>query len=131
MPDYTAKKIDDMYATYRGGFKHARAELGVTSFGFQVIDLPPNANLYPEHDHAEAGQEEVFIPLAGSGRIDIEGESVDLEPGVMVRVGATTKRKLVTTDHSMRVLAIGGTPGQAYEPSPSTDVGAPDPLARN
>ena len=131
MPDYTVKRIDDMYSTYLGGFKHARAELGVTAFGFQVVDLPPNMDSYPEHDHAEAGQEEVFIPLHGKGAIEIEGEPTALEPGVMVRVGPTTKRKLVTHDHSLRVLVIGGTPGEAYEPPASTEVGAPDPLARS
>jgi mannose-6-phosphate isomerase-like protein (cupin superfamily) len=130
MPDYTAKKIDDMYATYLGGFKHARAELGVTSFGMQVIDFPPNTHGHPEHDHSENGQEEVYVVLSGSGRIEIEGEHVRLEPGVIVRVGPRTKRKIVTEDQPMRLLALGGTPGKAYEPSPSTEVGAPDPLAR-
>lgn len=131
MADYTVRNIDDMYSTYLGGFKHARAELGVTAFGFQVVDMPPNLDSYPEHDHAEAGQEEVFIPLHGKGAIEIEGDSIPLEPGVMVRVGPTAKRKLVTHDHSMRVLVIGGTPGKPYEPAPGTEVGAPDPLARD
>jgi hypothetical protein len=41
--DYTAKRIGDMEAIYRGNFFRARAELGVESFGMQVIDMPPNA----------------------------------------------------------------------------------------
>jgi len=131
MPDYTLKKIDDMYATYGGAFKHARAELGVTSFGFQVIDLAPNSDAYPEHDHTHNDQEEVYIPLSGAADMDIEGEHVSLEPGTMVRVGVGTKRKLTTTDQPLRVLIIGGVPGRAYEPDPSTEVGAPDPIAQH
>ncbi len=61
MAGHTLKRIDDMEAAYRGGFKRARAELGVESFGVQVIDMPPSFEHYPEHDHAEDGQEEVYL----------------------------------------------------------------------
>ncbi|HSC20868.1 MAG TPA: hypothetical protein VLC07_03990 [Solirubrobacterales bacterium] len=74
MSDYTVKKIDEMEAVYLGAFKRARAELGVESFGLQVIDMPPNFDGYPEHDHAEDGQEEVFFALRGGGEIEIEGD---------------------------------------------------------
>src|ERR1700685_1265220 len=77
MSDYTAKKIKDMEAAFGGGFVKARAELGVTSFGMQVIQMPPGYEDYPLHDHAESGQEEVFLALKGSGWIDIEGERVE------------------------------------------------------
>jgi hypothetical protein len=30
----------------------------------------------------------------------------------------------------MRVLALGGVPGQAYEPPDVTKLGEPDPMAR-
>jgi mannose-6-phosphate isomerase-like protein (cupin superfamily) len=131
MADYTLKKIDDMYATYLGGMKHARAELGVTSFGMQVIDLPPNLDTYPEHDHSEAAQEEVYVVLAGSAEIEIDGETLTLEPGSMIRVGPDARRRLVTRDQPVRILALGGTPGEAYETLLNTEVGFPDPLAGN
>ena len=67
MADYTAKRIDDMEAGFGGGFVKVRAELGVTSFGMQVIRMPPNYDDYPEHDHAEDGQEEVYLALDGLG----------------------------------------------------------------
>ena len=68
-----------MEAAFGGGFVKARAELGVTAFGIQVIQLPPDYADYPEHDHAESGQEEVYLALGGSGWIDIEGERVELD----------------------------------------------------
>jgi hypothetical protein len=40
MADYTAVTIDEVEAIYRGAFKRARAALGVTAFGMQVIDIP-------------------------------------------------------------------------------------------
>ena len=124
MPDYTAKKIDQMEAGFGGGFIKARAELGVTAFGFQVIQLPPNFNDYPEHDHAESGQEEVYLALNGSGWLDVEGERVDLDAETLVRVGAETKRKVHSGPEGLRMLVIGGCPGEAYKISPNTELSA-------
>jgi mannose-6-phosphate isomerase-like protein (cupin superfamily) len=115
MADYTVKRINDMEGAFGGGLKKARAELGVTSFGMQVVDLPPNYSDYPEHDHAEHSQEEVFAVMRGSGKIDVEGEEVELTPDVLVRVGATAKRKIYAGPEGLRVLALGGTPGAAYQ----------------
>ena len=115
MSDYTAKRIKDMEAAFGGGFVKARAELGVTSFGMQVIQMPANYEDYPLHDHAESGQEEVFLALKGTGWIDIEGERVDLEPDVLVRVGPEPKRKVFAGPEGLRMLALGGTPGSPYE----------------
>jgi mannose-6-phosphate isomerase-like protein (cupin superfamily) len=130
MSDYTAKRIDDMEGIYLGAFKRARAELGVESFGMQVIDLPPNVDGHPEHDHAESGQEEVFLALRGSGEIEIDGDRVPLDTETMVRVGPGARRKLWPGGEGMRVLALGGVPGQAYETTDITKLGEPDPMAQ-
>jgi mannose-6-phosphate isomerase-like protein (cupin superfamily) len=125
MADYTAKRIDEMEAGFGGGFVKARAELGVTSFGMQVIQLPPNFTEYPEHDHAESGQEETFFAISGSGWMDIEGERVELDGATFVRVGPEAKRKIYSGADGIRVLALGGAPGEVYKPPPVTELGAP------
>jgi len=128
--NYTAKRIGEMEAIYRGAFKRARAELGVESFGMQVIDMPAGATAYPEHDHASDGQEEVYIALRGGGEIEIEGERVAFDPETMVRIGAGTKRKVWPGGEGVRLLIIGGVPGAVYSPPAVSQLGAPDPLAR-
>jgi mannose-6-phosphate isomerase-like protein (cupin superfamily) len=122
MADYTAKQIDQMEAAYGGGLKKARAELGVQSFGMQVIDLPPGYSDYPEHDHASDGQEEVYSAMRGSGEIDVEGERIPLTPDVLVRVGPATKRKIYAGPEGLRLLALGGTPGTAYRAAEFTEL---------
>ena len=129
MADYAVKRIDEMEAIVRGSFKKARAELGVSSFGIQVIDMPPNVDAYPEHDHSQDGQEEVYVAMRGGGEIEIEGERHPLDTDTMVRVSAGTKRKLYPGDEGMRVLVIGGVPGEAYAIRDFTELGAPDPFA--
>jgi mannose-6-phosphate isomerase-like protein (cupin superfamily) len=126
MSDYTAKRIDEMEASYGGGFVKARAELGVTSFGMQVIQMPPNYSDYPLHDHAESGQEEVFLALKGSGWIEIEDERVDLEPGLFVRVGPVPKRKVFAGPEGIQMLALGAAPGSVYEINPITELTGAD-----
>jgi mannose-6-phosphate isomerase-like protein (cupin superfamily) len=132
MPDYTVKKIDEMEGAFLGAFKRARAELGVEAFGMQVMDLPPNLDQFPEHDHADDGQEEVYVVLRGRGEIEIDGsERIPMDPDTMIRVGPATKRKLYTGDEPMRVLALGGAPGEVYKPPDVTKLGEPDPLAQS
>jgi mannose-6-phosphate isomerase-like protein (cupin superfamily) len=122
MADYTAKQIGDMEAAFGGGLKKARAELGVESFGMQVVDLPPNYGDYPEHDHESDGQEEVYSVMQGSGEIDVEGERIALTPDILVRVGPATKRKIYSGPDGLRLLALGGTPGAAYEAAEFTEL---------
>lgn len=124
MADYTAKRIDEMEAGFGGGFVKARAELGVKAFGFQVIQMPPDYTDYPEHDHAESGQEEVYVALSGSGSIDVEGEQMDLNPDTLVRIGPAAKRKVHAGPEGLRMLVIGGAPGRAYEAPAMTELGA-------
>ena len=127
MSGYKIKRIDDMEAVFYGAFKRARGELGVEAFGFNVIDMPPNADQYPEHSHADDGQEEVYVAMCGSGEIEIEAERHPIDLETMIRVGPGVSRKVWTGDDSLRLLIIGGVPGAAYEPSENSKLGAPDP----
>ncbi len=129
MSDYTATPISDMETFYKGLFRRARAEVGASSFGLAVIELEPESGEHPEHDHA-GGQEEVYVVLRGTGQMDVGGDTIELEPETIVRVGPDTKRRIRPGREGMRLLAIGGTPGQAYVAPSYTEVGAPDPLAR-
>jgi uncharacterized cupin superfamily protein len=129
MAGHAVKRIDDMEAVYGGAFKRVRAELGVESFGIQLIDLPPNFDGYPEHDHSEDGQEEVYVALRGSGEIEIEGERFPLDADHMARVASGVKRKVWPGDEGVRILIVGGVPGGTYEAPEISKLGVPDPMA--
>ncbi|HZO06132.1 MAG TPA: hypothetical protein VFB52_07070 [Solirubrobacterales bacterium] len=129
MSNYAVKEIDSMEAVYLGAFKRARAELGVESFGMAVIDLPPNFDQYPEHDHSHDQQEEVFLAMRGSGEIEIEGERFPLDDNHIARVAWQAKRKLLSGPEGIRVLALSGCPGKLYEAPEVSKLGEPDPMA--
>ena len=129
MAGHKVMKIDEMEGIYGGAFKRARASLGVESFGMQIIDMPPNYENYPEHDHAEDGQEEVYVTLSGGGEIEIEGERHPLDADHVSRVGSGVKRKVWPGPEGIRMLIVGGVPGSAYEAPGITKLGEPDPMA--
>lgn len=115
MADVTIKKTNEFDAAFGGSFKLVRDGLGVASFGIQMIEMPPNADQYPEHDHNHDGQEEVYTVIDGAATIQAGGEEFELTPGTFVRVGPSEKRKIVPGGSGCTLIAIGGTPGKAYE----------------
>lgn len=132
MPDVTLASIDEMETIYDGIARRARATLGVSAWGMQVMTLPANWDGYPDHSHdaatEEVGQEEVYIPLEGSALLRAGDESYELRPGIMVRVGPEQRRQILPGDEGIRFIALGGVPGTAYSPSPWTELGGPLPV---
>jgi hypothetical protein len=68
MADYTIKRFDEMEPILGGVLRRTRASLGATSFGMQILNMPPDGgDFYPNHDHAESGQEGDCSGGAGGG----------------------------------------------------------------
>ncbi len=97
-----------------GVFRQMRRALGVRSFGINQFELPPNADGL-EHDESDSGQEEVYVVLSGSGRMTVEGETVELVPGRWVLVSPEATRNMHAGPDGMSWLTVGAPPG-AYEP---------------
>ena len=128
--DYTAKPIGELEASWDGSFVRARASLGVTSFGMNIINLPPSSgDLYPEHSHRFSRQEEVYYALSGSADLVLPDGVVSLDPGgSMVRVARGTRRAVRSGPEGAQILVIGGVPGEAYTPQQNSELGAPETL---
>lgn len=117
MPDVTVKTIDELDSWKGGGqFRYAGKGLGVTGWGMNVAVLPPGWADYPEHDHADDGQEEVYLVLDGSATLHASGETWNLSRGSMARVGPAETRRIVPGEDGVTILALGGTPDPTYEP---------------
>ena len=99
-------------------FRPARAHLGVTSWGMNVMELDPYCTTHPEHDHVHDGQEELYVVLSGALTVQLPDGEVAMTAGQMLRVAPEHRRKLVTSEQGATVLALGGTPGQAFEVTP-------------
>jgi mannose-6-phosphate isomerase-like protein (cupin superfamily) len=108
MADVTVKRLEEFEAVFGGGMRRVRAGLGVSSFGMQVMELPP---------------EEVYLALGGRATLQVGEETFELEPGVFARVGPGQQRKLLTGEEGARILVLGATPGKIYEPPAWTEEG--------
>ena len=116
MPDaapYTGLRYDEMPSLWDGFANLVRPGLGLTAFGANVMNLPPDYET-KAHDESDSGQEELYVALAGSGAVVIGEERVPLDPERAVRVAPGTPRTLASGSEGMRVLIIGGVPGEAY-----------------
>jgi mannose-6-phosphate isomerase-like protein (cupin superfamily) len=108
-------------------FRRAGAQMGVTPFGMSIIEMPAETTAYPEHDHSsegpgnppahQLGQEEVYIALRGSADVQVDGHPYKLDADHIIRVGPTARRKILPGPDGVRLLAIGGYPGRAYDPA--------------
>ena len=111
------KVVDAVDVEARGGvFRPIRRELGVTAFGINQEEWPANADGYPEHTEEASGQEEVYLVLAGGGRMTVDGEEIELVPGRYVLVSPGTPRKMWPGPDGLKLVCVGSQPG-AYEQS--------------
>jgi hypothetical protein len=134
--DFTIRHADEMETIFDGIVHRARASLGATALGMQVMHFPAGWEGYPNHDHVgdsadenDLGQEEIYIPLDGSATLLVGAAEHTLEPGVYARVGPSQKRRIVPGPNGFRMVAVGSRPGEAYRPPAWTELGGPLPTA--
>jgi mannose-6-phosphate isomerase-like protein (cupin superfamily) len=87
-------------------FLTLRRELGVSSFGMNQIVLRPGQR---GRIHRHERQEEVYVVIAGTLTLLVEGAEQELGEGEIVRVAPSLRRQLVNRGPGRLVLlALGG-----------------------
>jgi uncharacterized cupin superfamily protein len=90
----------------RERFQLLRRELGVSSFGMNLIVLQPGER---GRIHAHEHQEEVYVVLEGQLTLLVESVEHVLDPDRLVRIGPSTRRQLVNAgERRLVLLALGG-----------------------
>jgi uncharacterized cupin superfamily protein len=82
-----------------------RTELGTEQTGANYLRVKPGRREAFAHRHAKA--EEVFVVLAGSGRVKLDDEVVDLSRLDAVRVGPGVTRCFEADADGLEVLVFG------------------------
>lgn len=102
-PDVTVAALDP---DIEGRLQPLRRELGVTSFGMNLIVLQPRQRMRV-HDHER--QEEVYLVIEGELTLLFDGAERHLVVGQLARVGPGTRRQIVNAGGGrLAVLALGG-----------------------
>lgn len=87
-------------------FQRLRRQLGAGAFGLNLIVLQPGQR---GRIHRHARQEEVYLVLAGTLTLVVEGEARALQAGELALVPPHIRRQLVNRHRErLELLAIGG-----------------------
>jgi len=101
---YDHASSDDVEPRAPGMF-FLRDALDCTELGVTVLEADGDWNGL-EHDHAEDGQEEVYLLLEGEATLVVDGDAVALGPGDAIRVDPESTRALsFDADDSLMVIA--------------------------
>jgi tetratricopeptide (TPR) repeat protein len=99
-------------------WRPVRHHLGITAFGVNAwTGHEVGDRIINEHDEAEPdGNEELYFVLRGRAVFELDGDCVVAPAGTFVFAPPDVKRTAVAEEAGTTIVALGGTPGKAYEP---------------
>ena len=98
-------------------WRPVRKHFGIMSFGINAWTAP-NAGDRIINEHDEDGEhEELYIVQRGRATFELDGERIDAPEGTFVFADPGVKRTAFAEEPGTTVIALGGTPGQAFEPN--------------
>ena len=112
MASYTVKKLTDVEdSAVKGGFsevqeaRFATKDLGSEKTGVSHIRVKPGKRQAFAHKHDEA--EEVYVVLAGTGRMKLDDDIIDISALDAIRVSPSVTRTFEAGRDGLEVLAFG------------------------
>jgi len=119
MSGYTVAKLEDIdeMTDGRQPWRPVRHHFGITSFGINAWTAPAAGDrIINEHGEAEDAQEELYLVTQGRATFELDGERRDAPTGTFVFVQPGVTRTAFAEAPGTTILAIGGTPGKAFDP---------------
>jgi tetratricopeptide (TPR) repeat protein len=119
MTGWTATRFDELESIplFAGLVWHPiRRPLGVRAFGVNAYTVEAaGQTVVEEHDEADGGHEELYIVISGSATFTIGEETLAAPAGTLIFISDPALRRLAVAEEARTlVLAIGGTPGEAF-----------------
>jgi tetratricopeptide (TPR) repeat protein len=108
-------EIPDLESPGEVPMRPVRHHLGITSFGVNAF-VARSAGDRLVNEHEEDDGEELYVVTRGRAVFELDGERREAPAGTFVHVPADVKRTAFAEEAGTTVLAVGGTPGKAYEP---------------
>jgi len=121
MNRYAVAHLDeiDELSDGRCPWRPVRHHFGITSFGVNAwTGREAGDRIINEHDESDAGDsdEELYLVQSGRATFELDGERVDAPAGTFVFARPGVKRTAFVEEPGTTIVALGGTPGKAYEP---------------
>jgi tetratricopeptide (TPR) repeat protein len=120
MTSYAVARLDEIeeLTDGRAPFRPVRHHFGISSFGVNAWTARDVGDrIINEHDESEPdSDEELYLVLGGRAVFELDGDRVAAPAGTLVFAPPGVKRTAFAEEPETTVLALGGTPGKAYEP---------------
>jgi tetratricopeptide (TPR) repeat protein len=120
MAEWRAVRLADVEEATDGRqpWRPMRHHLGISSFGLNTwTGHAAGDQIINEHDESGPDDpEELYIVLEGHARFELDGEELDAPQGTFVFVPPGVKRVAFAEEPETTLVALGGVPGQPYEP---------------
>src|SRR6266487_4261463 len=117
MSDYAVAQLHEIDEIDDGRVpsRPVRHHFGITSFGVNAwTGREAGDRIINEHDEAD---EELYLIQQGWATFELDGERVDAPAGTLVFAHPGVTRTAFAEEPGTTIVALGGTPGKAYEPS--------------
>jgi hypothetical protein len=120
MAGYAVAHLDDIDEWSDAGchYRPIRHHLGITAFGVTAWTARAAGDLViNEHDEDDpSADQELFLVLRGHAVFELDGDRIDAPAGTLVSAPPRTKRTASAKQDGTTIIALEGTPGQAYQP---------------
>ncbi len=99
-------------------WRPVRHHFGITAFGVNAwTACEAGDRIINEHDESEPdANEELYLVLRGRAVFELDGDRVVAPAGTLVFARPGVKRTAFAEEPETTIIALGGTPGKAYEP---------------
>ncbi len=117
MSGYAVAHLDeiDEIKDGRRSFRPVRHHFGITGFGATAwTGREAGERIINEHDESDS-DEELYLVLKGRAVFELDGDRVDAPAGTFVFVRPAVTRTAFAEEPGTTIVALGGTPGKAYE----------------
>ena len=120
MAAYAVAHLDEIEELADAGchYRPIRHHLGITAFGVTAWTAGAAGDpVINEHDEGDpTADQELFLVLRGHAVFELDGDRIDAPAGTLVFAPPRTKRMATAEEEGTTIIALEGTPGQAYEP---------------
>jgi tetratricopeptide (TPR) repeat protein len=118
---YKVLKIDELDripVAHGLEWRPIRRRLGIRAFGMNAYTAEKVGDLVVEEHKEGSGHEEVYVVVSGLARFTVDGGELDAPAGTIVYLpDPEVLRSATSQEEGTTVLAVGGWPDKAFEPS--------------
>jgi tetratricopeptide (TPR) repeat protein len=120
MTRYAVARLEEIEELTDGRepFRPVRHHFGITSFGINAWTAHEAGDrIINEHDESDPdSDEELYLVVRGRAMFELDGDRVAAPTGTLVFAPPGVTRTAFAEEPETTVIALGGTPGTAYEP---------------